>query len=235
MIYGGTPKPLPFIFHGTDANDTIYGMSGDDVIYGYGGNDWLYGGDGNDALYGGLGDDQLFGGNGNDWLVGGPGGDHLDGGAGIDTADYSTSPGAVTVDLAAGHGFGGDAQDDTYVSIENVVGSNFDDILLGDSGPNTLNGGAGNDHLYGGVGDDVLIGGPGDDVLTGDPAEPGLQFGHDTFVLAPNSGHDEITDFQQGIDVMQISGLGLNPWGDHGGPAEAVFLESKGMGFLRTV
>jgi hypothetical protein len=58
---------------------------------------------------------------------------HLsDGGAGNDTAMYDTSSAGVQVNLAIGTGLGGDAQGDVLAAIENVVGSNFADLLIGD-------------------------------------------------------------------------------------------------------
>src|SRR2546421_577626 len=83
------------------------------------------------------------------------------------------------------------------VGIENAAGSNFADVLVGNSGNNQLSGNGGNDQLLGGIGDDILIGGAGNDQLTGD--SDGIT-GHDTFVVAKNSGVDTIVDFQAGID-----------------------------------
>jgi Ca2+-binding RTX toxin-like protein len=115
------------------------------------------------VLDGGTGNDSLDGGAGNDTLIGGAGADKLAGGDGIDTADYSASPTAVTVNLTTGVGTGGDAQGDSLTTIENLTGSKFDDVLTGDAGANKLDGGAGNDVLTGGAGADVLIGGDGID------------------------------------------------------------------------
>ena len=53
------------------------------------------------------------------------------------------------MDLSAGTGQGGDAQGDALSSIENVIGSNFDDVLTGDTSDNVLDGGAGDDALEG--------------------------------------------------------------------------------------
>ncbi|MEO0717263.1 MAG: PA14 domain-containing protein, partial [Pseudomonadota bacterium] len=50
---------------------------------------------------------------------------------------------------------GGDV--DTLENVENVVGSEFDDVLKGDAGDNTLSGGAGDDVMSGGDGDDAFI------------------------------------------------------------------------------
>jgi Ca2+-binding RTX toxin-like protein len=101
-----------------------------------------------DALHGLAGNDMLFGGSGNDTLDGGPGADTMLGGAGSDTADYSSSPAGVTVNLATGLGSGGDAQGDLLGGIENIIGSAHDDVLMGDSGANMLAGGAGNDAYF---------------------------------------------------------------------------------------
>ena len=112
--------------------------------------------------------DGLYGGAGNDILRGGTGPDILDGGAGNDWAyfDLSITIG-VNINLATGVVSGGTANGDTLISIENVKGTNFADILTGDAGSNFLDGGDGTDQLYGGAGDDVLRGGKGADILDG--------------------------------------------------------------------
>jgi len=52
-------------------------------------------------------------------------------------------------------------------TIENVIGTRFDDTIIGNDADNTLAGGGGNDTLDGGAGDDTLAGGRGDDIMTG--------------------------------------------------------------------
>ena len=143
---------------GSDWNDDLYGDTGSNT---------LRGGDGNDSLEGRGGDDSLHGEDGDDILLGGLGADLIDGGEDTDTADYSDSGAGVTVSLDAGTAAGGDAEGDTLVSIENLIGSRFDDRLTGDGWANTLNGGRGDDVLEGLGGDDVLIGGRGGDDLFG--------------------------------------------------------------------
>lgn len=101
-------------------------------------------------------DDTLIGDAGANNLNGGAGADYLDGGAGIDTAIYSSSAAAVRIDLSSsGPQSGGDAQGDVLVSIENVVGSRFADVLIGDNGDNVFTGGAGADTIIGGGGVDI--------------------------------------------------------------------------------
>jgi Ca2+-binding RTX toxin-like protein len=70
--------------------------------------------------------------------------------------------------LAAGPTFGTLVNEtDTFYSIENVTGSNYDDHLAGDGGVNWLIGWGGNDHLEGRGGTDFLLGLDGDDLLEG--------------------------------------------------------------------
>ena len=89
------------------------------------------------------------------------------GGAGIDRAQYSNSPTGLTVDLQAPANNTGIAIGNTYISVENLYGSNFADSLRGNTGANTISGGIGNDILYGRDGNDTLTGGDGNDVLLG--------------------------------------------------------------------
>lgn len=121
---------------------------------------------GHDMLHGGAGNDTLLGQAGNDTLEGGTGADTLDGGTGFDTADFSRAASAVTVDLTTG-GTRGEALGDKYISIEQVIGSSFNDILLGSAGADVLDGRAGNDVIRGRDGNDTLRGGLGKDTLDG--------------------------------------------------------------------
>ncbi len=129
------------------------------------GNDSVNGGAGADILHGGNGNDTLNGGVGNDILDGGLGADVLDGGQGIDTATYEHAATGVTATLDTGLGVAntGEAAGDIYVNIENLTGSDFNDILIGDAQANVLKGGAGNDILIGRGGADTLDGGAGND------------------------------------------------------------------------
>ena len=147
---------------GGDAQgDKLTGVEG---LSGSAHNDRLTGDGADNRLSGGGGADTLDGGAGDDTLIGGAGADSLIGGAGNDTADYSASNAGVIVNLAAGTGAGGDAQGDTLAGVENVVGSAFGDLLIGDERANVLDGGDGDDTLIGGGGDDTLIGGDGVDI-----------------------------------------------------------------------
>jgi hypothetical protein len=98
--------------------------------------------------------DNLIGSSSNDIFVANSQANSLDGAAGSDTVSYARSTSAVTVDLstAIGTGSGGYAAGDTYVNIENVIGSAFNDTLTGFATvgvKSTLTGGAGADALIG--------------------------------------------------------------------------------------
>ncbi|MXZ90522.1 MAG: hypothetical protein F4Z05_03500, partial [Chloroflexi bacterium] len=139
---------------GWGGDDVLYGEGGFDILYGNDDDDILHGGPGNDWLFGGKGVDQLYGNRGNDFLNGGPGADHLDGGPGTDWADYSGSDAGVTVALGTGVHYRGNSLEDTLVSIENVIGSDYRDILNGDAEDNVFRGGASADEIRGWEGSD---------------------------------------------------------------------------------
>lgn len=162
-----------------------------------GGNDGerVHGTDFADTLAGSGGDDSLFGMGGNDVLQGGPGKNTLDGGAGRDTADYADTNGSIDVTLKGGTyatvRINGIATD-RIRNIETVWGGAWDDRLIGDARDNALLGHNGGDLLNGGLGLDTLTGGNGGDTFQ--------------FTTAPGSANfDQITDFQSGVDVINLS------------------------------
>jgi serralysin len=117
----------------TPAIENLVGSAYADALGGDDDSNSLSGLSGDDFLDGGDGDDTLWGGSGNDTLKGGGGADALKGEIGIDTASYYESPEGVTAALGIG-GAGGDAEGDTFQEIENLTGSIYADILLGDDG-----------------------------------------------------------------------------------------------------
>jgi len=155
---------VPTFIRGGNGDDEINGGSVKDTLWGGANNDTLRGNNGNDELYGDTGTDYLYGGDGNDSLTGGADPDYLFGQDGVDTALYLGSNAGVTIDLASGLGFGGDAEGDRLQGIENVIGSEYGDLLAGGSNNNLLDGRGGDDLLIGGLGADTLIG--GDDIDT---------------------------------------------------------------------
>ncbi len=193
---------------GNGGDDTLAGGQGNDTLRGGKGDDLLDGGGDDDLLLGERGDDTLQGGDGNDTLTASPGADVLLGGrlaadgsfvadTGRDTVDYSASDAGVTVDLsrvprgqpagrAGALGVGGYAEGDVLHSIENLIGSDYTDLLRGTDGVDVLAGGGGDDWddpdtaaveggLFGLAGDDTLRGGDGRDWLDGSAGRDHLQ------------------------------------------------------------
>lgn len=104
----------------------------------------------------------------------------------------------------------GDAGADT------IYGGSGKDTLRGGVGKDKLLGGSGRDKLFGGAGKDVLLGGGGKDKLSGGKGDDKMTggAGADTFIFGGGAGHgaDRITDFEPGLDHIQITltGVGMN-------------------------
>src|SRR6478736_1626770 len=112
------------------------------------------------------GTNYFFGGDGTDNLVGGFGTEIMDGGPGEDMISYQLSPAGVTVSMVDPSINTGEAKGDTYVNMENLTGSEHDDILYGDGRPGQqLIGLGGNDELHAGNGFATFIGGAGADKM----------------------------------------------------------------------
>jgi Ca2+-binding RTX toxin-like protein len=141
-------------------------------------------------------DDNSFEGNGSP--------QHFKGGGGKDTVSYAGSLSAIKANLASGRGSGGDAERDTYGSIENIVGSDQDDEIIGSDADNELRGYFGADALRGGAGDDMISGEVGNDVLAGGR-------GSDTYIYGLGDDHDIIEDWNdpESVDVLSL-GSGIS-------------------------
>ncbi|AZB57764.1 adhesin [Cereibacter sphaeroides] len=190
LIFGGDGAD---VITGAAGNDTILGGAGSDSLYGNIGDDLLYGDVGSDWIHGGQGNDTVLGGAGDDTLAGGVGDDVVDGGDGIDTVEFQTATAGVTVDLS----LQGQAQRisaeegmDTLFSIENILGSRYDDRLLGDAGSNLIDGSAGNDTAMGQAGEDLIFGGDGNDSLYGNQDNDTLVGGNGNDWLHGGQGND---------------------------------------------
>lgn len=160
---------------GSDANDQLTGNALANVLWGNSGNDTLLGGDGNDRLHGDWGVDLVLGEGGDDilWAYG-P--DTLDGGDGFDKVMFGTPNSGVDFDLSTSFYVQRSRTDIPpdvieslnleghtpfpliLLSIEQIEGSHYADLIRGDDNDNQLSGGDGNDTLYGGAGDDLLAG-----------------------------------------------------------------------------
>lgn len=110
--------------------------------------------------------------------------DTIDGRGGIDTVAYDSDVkyggnGGINADLQKGKVVDGFGKTDIITDVENVVGTQFADTIKGSAAKNTLDGREGSD------------------VLTG-------AGGGDTFVFATGYRKDEISDFGNGADRIDI-------------------------------
>lgn len=264
VMYGDNGAVTQQVFRGvtidvmdpTGDADVMTGGDGDDRMYGGGGTDAMDGGEGNDTLVGGIGADNMIGWNGDDWFVMDAAdvgfGEVIDGGLGFDTVDYSASVGSGVVTAAGregvlvsltNQGFAvppaannqvAPPVQDTFVSVEGLIGSQYNDTLDGltdfvtpfgvvtdlfGTPINTgtvaapiftpmdfrIDGKAGNDVITTGAGNDTLIGGTGNDTLTG-----GL--GNDLYSV--DSNNDVIVELAgEGTDTIEtsVNVYSLNP------------------------
>lgn len=204
--YSGS-APAHIYLKVADPQNTWHGLdvlSGIENLLGSSAGDRFFGSDVANMLDGAGGNDQLYGGGGDDILIGGAGNDYLHGGAGVDTAVF-TGVAAVNADLVAASAVGQGT--DTLAGVENLTGAAGNDTLAGNAFANALNGGAGADRLIGRGGSDLLTGGAG----------------ADRFVFDNFHGNDRITDFEDGIDRIEIGGpttgygdLTIVNWGTNG-------------------
>ena len=203
---------------GTDAADAIDGMGGDDRIRARGGNDSADGGDGNDRVRGDLGDDTVWGGNGNDLARGDEGNDTVYGGEGDDRARGNDGDDVV-------HGDAGNDRADGGIGNDMVYGGDGDDRVKGDAGNDTVSGDAGNDSVNGDLGDDMVYGGSGDDTVKGDAGNDTLDggegsdtydggLGADVLVFGVDGAYDRIKDFEDGVDLIDLTAFGLGSVAD---------------------
>jgi Ca2+-binding RTX toxin-like protein len=201
---------FPDLFVGTEEGDHLYGYSETEGRWTDTGGDVLEGRGGEDFLAGGFGRDTLRGGDENDTLDGGPGGDELDGGWGIDTATYWFSTAPVYINLLEGEGYSGEADGDTFIEVENVIGSGWDDVIVGDNHGNRIEGWFGHDTLVGLGGSDWLFGGDGVDLLYGGDHGDFLQGGDHDDHLWGGAGADRLSG-DEGADTYFYTRVSDSP------------------------
>ncbi|MEH2067495.1 MAG: calcium-binding protein [Nostoc sp.] len=152
-------------------------------------------------------DDLIVGSNGNDTLSTGSGGnDTIDGGKGDDllSVDFGNATTGITTTFNATTNKGEITAGTRLVKYQNmeglnILGSYYDDLIVGNNGNDTLDGSSGNDTLKGGNGNDVLTGGRGNDSLYGGG-------GTDTFIFDNfGEGVERIYDFNATNEVIQVS------------------------------
>jgi CSLREA domain-containing protein len=173
----------------TEGTCDVEGTAGDDpALTGTGADEVICGFDGDDVIDGGGGDDVIVGGNG------------------TDEVDYSAATGAIDIDLETGEATGAGAGDDFVSAVEDVTGSDFDDVIAGDANDNFVFAGAGKDTITGGENDDILKGSDGGDTLEGGGGADELlsQDGGDT--LRGQGGDDDDLSGGPGKDNLHGGG-----------------------------
>lgn len=145
---------------GGSGNDDIFGSPGDDVILGGDGIDVLQARDGDDLINTGpSAEDPFF-----------ERFEQADGGSGFDTITYADRPSGIRTDFAiTGFAIDSDGTSDNLSGgIEKVVGSHFDDEMIGGILSDTFVGNGGNDVMCGGLGIDTVDYSTVDDYLPAD-------------------------------------------------------------------
>ncbi len=236
---------------GADNNDVIVTGFGDDTVMGCAGNDYIQTGHGDDTIYAGAGNDKINAGSGNDTIYTGLGADYVYGNCGYDTVSYEHSSSAVTIELNGHIGSGGDAEGDTLWSVEHLIGSDYDDVLIESCGADLIEGGKGNDTIYldysdtgfGGEGNDTFIIDSGyTDGIHGGEGYDTIQFGSTSYsdmtnYHAPDVSSIEMVDMTDGSwygDKLTLDKDAVESMTDNdllyvqGDSNDKVFLEGEG-------
>ncbi len=174
----------------------------------------LLGNMGRNVIRGGVGDDSLFGAAGDDTLIDLKGGkDTFDGSIGHDTVSYYAvdDGNGIEVYMHGGKANRGAAEGDTYISIDVIDATNYNDTLEGNNDDNGFWGANGNDDLKGFSGNDTLSAGDGNDILDGGS-------GNDT--LYGDNGSDFLSGAAGGDDKF---------YGGNGTDTVSYFLADKGV------
>jgi Ca2+-binding RTX toxin-like protein len=101
----------------------------------------------------------------------------------------------------------------TGLTLSDLAGANVingtiaEDLIMGGAGNDSLSGFADDDFIIGGAGNDTLSDGFGNDVMSGGS-------GADVFVLSLDGASDRISDFETGIDRIDVSSWGISGFGD---------------------
>lgn len=207
------------------------GNARDNVLTGNAGANVLTGGAGNDTLDGKDGVDILIGGGGNDLYIW----DGIDAivelvGEGVDTVVLAALPAGTSVigipsglDNVEVYELGGNLSDNVT-----LIGSDRDDVIVGNSKASTLSGGGGNDelrsggnnasysdYLNGDGGNDLLISGSGYVVLNGGAGDDEMRLaqGTESIRYQRGDGSDTIVSLNgnnHGMSTFQF-GTAINP------------------------
>ncbi len=247
---------MPNPINGTSLNDFLEGTFDDDIFSAGSGNDVLTGSYGFDILDGGLGtlDTADYSNLGATVTLGAFGVVTKSSALGTDTLKFievvvgstlagdtidlsgavsgsGVTVGGASVDLSLGsvvvNGSGGGLPISLRVkAFENVVGTIYNDKIIGNSAANHLNGNAGDDFIDGGDGNDLLLGGAGSDGLVGGNGNDTLIGGAGQDKMSGGAGNDLfrwsltsesqagtpdfVTDFNQSFDRLDFGLIDAN-------------------------
>ena len=116
----------------------------------------------------------------------------LDGGDGEDTLDLSQVSHAVKVNLNRDK-----VGESKLENFEDIIGTEFDDKVIGDGEANEISGLGGSDTIRGRDGDDILVGNKGDDFVFGG--------GGDDMLVWNNGDGSDLLDGDGGYDTVQVN------------------------------
>lgn len=160
-------------------------------------------------------------------LIGRGGANTYIGAASTDVASYAGAPAGVHVDLndgvATANGYGAA---DTLTNIEDLIGSDFNDVLVGNGARNVLVGGLGYDTLAGLAGDDTLFGGTGssNELIGGEGNDTYFSTAiGDTIVELPGGGTDAVVTTLASFTLANnVENLIFNGTGSFSGTGNAL-------------
>ena len=218
-------------------DDTVNGLGGNDTIFGRDGTDTLNGGAGDDILDGGADLNYLTGGTGADIFALSARGtqtniiqDFEDGVDIIDLSGFGVSSFDQLEPFLDQNGTSARfatrwSQTYEYFYVQNFDYTNLtaaDFIFDTDPASRNFAGNALDRTYFGGLGDDSFIGGSGDESVHGGDGDDFINArlgvnavyggeGADTFAVSQRGSHDTtIGDFESGIDIIDLSGIGVS-------------------------
>ena len=190
--YSGLSNGLNIILNGT--------VSGSGVSHTLSGFENVRGSTGNDSIVGTTGNNVFLASNGTDFISAG---------GGVDTFDASSASAAVIAFLNEGSAWGSASWGSNSTSlrhVENLKGSDFDDVLEGNSSANELHGGLGNDRLAGYGGDDFIFGGDGIDTAVFDGGIGSYRIDTATKTIIGSDG----TTVLDGVENLEFNGFAFD-------------------------